>query len=27
MGETWINLWESKIRAGGLPNFAMALYR
>jgi tetratricopeptide (TPR) repeat protein len=27
MGGTWLDLWEAKVRAGGVPNFAMNLYR
>ena len=26
-GGLWLDLWEAKVRSGGLPNFAMNLYR
>ena len=27
LGGVWLDLWEAKILAGGVPNFAMNLYR
>jgi len=27
MGTVWLNLWEEKVRAGGVPNFFMHCYR
>lgn len=27
MGDVWLELWEAKVRAGGIPNFFSARYR
>jgi hypothetical protein len=27
MGGVWLDLWDAKVRAGGIPNFFMHAYR